>query len=182
MKCMLCGKENPDDALYCGGCGWPQKNEKKRSALPVILGIVAVLLIAAAVVFFFRPGEPLTPYETVAETFVETYFRNDLPTMETLMQYDLYSYMEEELDIGREIPCSAEVKGSVQCDDEKILDIEMTLSFMGGYDTITEAYTVTVDYEAEENGSTEITVGKIGESWVVVNYRPFEAEKEADGT
>lgn len=182
MKCMLCGRENPADALYCGGCGWPQKKEKKRSVLPVVLGIIAVLLIAAAIVLFFQPGEPLTPYEAVAKTFVETYFHNDLPTMETVVQYDLYSYMEEYLDTGKTASSfSAAVVKSEPCTEARILDIEMSLSFMGGYDTITEAYTVTVDYQAvvdgtEENSSTEVTVGKIGESWAVVSYRPFEAE------
>ncbi|MBO2527280.1 MAG: hypothetical protein CW335_03755, partial [Clostridiales bacterium] len=146
-----------------------------------VLGIIAVLLIAAAVVFFFRPAEPLTPYETVAKTFVETYFRNDLPTMETLVQYDLYSYMEDELDTGKAGTCSATVVKTELCTEDRILDIEMSLSFMGGFDTVTEAYTVTVDYQAvvdgtERNSSNEITVGKIGESWTVVSYRPFEAE------
>ena len=63
------------------------------------------------------------------------------------------------------------------CDDDRILDIEMALSYMGGYDPVAEAYAVTVDYEAgEQSGSTEITVGRIGEDWVVVAYRPFYAD------
>ena len=183
MKCVLCGRENPDDALYCGGCGWPQKKQKSGGGWKIaIIGIVLVLLIAAAVVIFFRPAPepeaaPLTPYELVAKTFVETYWNNDLPTMETVVEYHYYSYLETELDTGTSVACSATAEQSVPCDANRILDIEMALSFMGGYDTITEAYTVTVNYEAGELiGSTEVTVGKIGEDWLVVSYRPFYAD------
>ena len=183
MKCMLCGRENPDDAGYCGGCGWPQKTQKSGSAWSVaVLGIVAVLLIAAAIFIFFRPAptapvEPAAPYELVAETFVETYWNNDLPTMETLVEYHLFSYLEEELDVGRASACDAHAVQSAPCDSDRVLDIEMTLSFMGGYDNVDEAYVVTVSYEAEpKTGSTEVTVGRIGERWVVVSYRPFYAD------
>ena len=188
MKCMLCGRENAEDALYCGGCGWPQKKQKGGGGWKIALfGMLAVALIAAAVVIFFRPSaapaaeeppaEPLAPYELVAKGFVETYWENDLPTMETLVEYHYYSYLEDELDTGRAVECAASVEQSMPCDDDRILDIEMALSYMGGYDTVTEAYTVSVRYEAgEENGSTEVTVGKIGEDWVVVAYRPFYAD------
>lgn len=197
MKCMLCGRENPDDAHYCGGCGWPQKEQKSGGGWKIaVLGCIAVLLIAAAVVIFFRPAAapqtpqlattepteteeaaaPLTPYELVAKTFVETYWNNDLPTMETLVEYHYYSYLEEELDLGRAVGCTASVRQSVPCDDEQILDIEMAISFMGGSEKVTEAYVVTVDYEAEQSGSTEVKVGRIKDDWVVVSYRPFNAE------
>ena len=183
MKCMLCGRENPDDALYCGGCGWPQKQQKGGGKWKIaILGIVLVLLLAAAAVIFFRPAAepeaaPLTPYELTAKTFVETYWNNDMPTMETVVEYHYYSYLEEELDTGRAVECSAAVEQSVPCDADRILDIEMALSFMGGYDNVAEAYVVTVSYTAgEQTGSTEVTVGRIGEDWSVVGYRPFYAD------
>lgn len=183
MKCMLCGRENPDDALYCGGCGWPQKKQKSGGGWKIaVLGIVAVLLIAAAVFIFFRPAppppaEPMQPYELVAKTFVETYWNNDMPTMETVVEYHYFSYLETELDTGRALDCTAKAGQSTPCDHDRILDIEMALSFMGGYDVVTEAYTVQVSYEADgQPGSTEVTVGKIGEDWLVVSYRPFYAD------
>ena len=183
MKCVLCGRENPDDALYCGGCGWPQKKQKGgRGWLVAVLGIVAVLLIAAAVFIFFRPAppepvEPLAPYELVAQTFVETYWNNDMPTMETVVEYHYFSYLEDELDTGRPVACEAVAERSVPCDDGTVLDVEMALSFIGGYDTVTEAYDVTVRYTADgQPGSTDVTVGKIGDRWVVVKYRPFYAD------
>lgn len=177
MKCMLCGRENPDDALYCGGCGWPQKAQKKSGGWKIaVVGILVVALIAGAVLFFCRPTQK-EPYETIAEAFVETYWQNDMPTMETLVEYSLFSYLEDEIDTGSPVSCTAEARQSVPCDADRILDIEMALSFMGTYDTITEAYTVAVDYTADGRpGDTEVTVGKIGEDWVVVSFRPFYAE------
>ena len=199
MKCMLCGRENPDDALYCGGCGWPQKKQKGgRGWLVAVLGIVAVLLIAAAVFIFFRPGKaddaekataaepavetaeapseasaaPKTYYETVAEVFVETYWDNDLPTLESLTEYHLFNYLEEELDTGRQIPCAAEAVQSAPCDADRIMGLQMTLGV-----TISEAYAVRVNYENEvKSGNIEVTVGMVDGNWVVVAYVPFYAD------
>ncbi len=206
MKCMLCGRENPDDALYCGGCGWPQKKQKGGGWKIVAIGAVVIALLAAAAVILFRPAaakaadtsnersaaetvasetaasepaaaEPLTPYELVAKTFVETYWNNDLPTMETVVEYHYYSYLENELDTGRALDCTAETGQSAPCDDARILDLEMALSFMGSYENVKEAYVVTVNYETpERTDSTEVTVGRIGENWVVISYRPFDAD------
>lgn len=197
MKCMLCGRENPDDALYCGGCGWPQKTQKGgRGWLVAVLGIVAVLLIAAAVFIFFRPAAdeprnlpaetsapteaasadalaaPKTYYERVAEVFVETYWDNDMPTLESLTEYHLFNYLEEELDTGRQIPCVVEAVQSAPCDADRIMGLQMTLGV-----TITEAYAVRVNYENEvKSGNIEVTVGMVDGNWVVVAYVPFYAD------
>lgn len=197
MKCMLCGRENPDDALYCGGCGWPQKTQKQRGGWRIaLLGILAVLLIAAAVFIFFRPAAdeprnlpaetsapteaasadalaaPKTYYERVAEVFVETYWDNDMPTLESLMEYHLFNYLEEELDTGRQVPCTAEAVQSAPCDADRIMGLQMTLGA-----TISEAYAVRVNYETEvKSGNIEVTVGMVDGNWVVISYVPFYAD------
>lgn len=207
MKCMLCGRENPDDALYCGGCGWPQKKRKSGSGRWIVLaGVLAVLLIAAAAVIFFRPSktEPaapaqaavpasetaseataiadapteasaempaaLDPYcEKVAQTFVKLYWENDMPTLETLVEYHLFNYLEEELDIGRYVACTAETGEFAPCDADRVMSLQMSLGA-----NITEAWSVRVNYAtAEKTGSTEVAVGKVDGSWVVVSFAPF---------
>ncbi len=210
MKCMLCGKENPEDALYCGGCGWPQKKQKSsRGGRIIAFGMAAVVLLAALAVIFFAPaktdpaaptsgedavtepaaGTPTEPTATeptdseepeppaaldrygekVAETFVVLYWENDMPTLETLVEYHLFNYLEEELDTGRPLACTAKAGQSAPCDSERIMSLQMSLGV-----NITEAYAVTVDYEtAEKSGSTVVTVGKVDGSWVVISYVPF---------
>ncbi|MBQ6430286.1 MAG: zinc ribbon domain-containing protein [Oscillospiraceae bacterium] len=201
MKCMLCGKENPDDALYCGGCGWPQKKQKKsHGGLIVAVGMAAVLLLAAIAFLFFRPAktEPAAPAETsvptqetaaepsaepseeapavldrycekVAETFVELYWENDMPTLETVVEYHLFNFLEDELDTGRSLPCTAEAGQFAPCDADRVMGLQMSLGV-----NIAEAYSIRVNYETpEKTGSTEVTVGKVDENWVVISFAPF---------
>lgn len=192
MKCMLCGRENPDDAFYCGGCGWPQKQQKGGFNWKLVLvGVLVVAVLAAAAVIFLRPApaaqpvETQTPateptaqplsgerYELVAKTFVETYWNNDMPTLETLVEYHLFNYLEEELDTGSPVDCAARATQSAACDGDRIMDLQMVLGV-----TITEAYAVTVDYTTpEKSGSIVVTVGMVDGAWVVVSYVPFYAD------
>lgn len=59
MFCPKCGKEIPDDALFCSSCGSKiekseEKVEKKKSSSPlkIIIAIISFILILVALIFF----------------------------------------------------------------------------------------------------------------------------------
>ena len=62
MNCFKCGQQVSDTARFCPGCGTPigggPSRPTPRGRLIAILGGVALLLIAAAVVWFIKRPQP----------------------------------------------------------------------------------------------------------------------------
>ena len=54
MRCPKCGRENIDNAMFCGACGAHLQVRKKKSFLGIAAGIVlaiAILIVAGSIIF-----------------------------------------------------------------------------------------------------------------------------------
>lgn len=80
MKCLKCGKDNPDNAKFCSGCGTllqkqaevepvkKRKTGKKKIWIVLIILILAILLLG--VYFLSKERKPVKEYaENVVEIF-----------------------------------------------------------------------------------------------------------------
>lgn len=97
MKCLNCGKDNPDNAKFCSGCGAllqkqaevepikKRKTEKKKIWIVLIVLILAILLLG--VYFLSKERKSVKEY---AESVVEIFQNGDKEKIDEL----IFGYQE----------------------------------------------------------------------------------------
>ena len=92
MRCMTCGRENPENATFCGSCGsrvgssqmWPQQGQplghepaKKDLKVPLILLVLGIVMIVVGIITYawaissavhtVGDTDPMDPFGTMHE-------------------------------------------------------------------------------------------------------------------
>lgn len=90
MFCPQCGKQNPDNASFCGSCGKQMSSAEagsptigakspKKNRLPLVVGIVAIVVVVLIVSRFISAGAAPTTAEGLADEFAsatQTFFES----------------------------------------------------------------------------------------------------------
>lgn len=177
MICKECGADNRQGLSFCANCGMKleqpkaQEGAQKKKLLLLLTSCGAVLLLTVILLTCLLSQKS---YERDAKRFVKAVLRNDMQTVQELMAPCVYDYAGGSLDMGKSVEsCKVRLGETEPMSSVPLLNYNELLVNLGSERKMTEAYYVTVKYQAESDGQEsedefQVVMGKIGDKWYVI--------------